>query len=103
MKVTPTKIITTSSENINSVPNKKYRLSPNEIEKKSLSSERFRTLFNFHRVSEQKNYTTCMIGTIRKNMEQKEKKLRENLDIDKKILVLTKRIRKKSAPGKFYK
>ena len=37
MKVTPTKIITTSPENMNSVLNEKYGLSPIEIEKKSLS------------------------------------------------------------------
>ena len=33
VKVTPTKIITTSSENMNSVLNEKYGLSPNEMEK----------------------------------------------------------------------
>ena len=33
VKVTPTKIITTSSENMNSVQNEKYGLSPNEMEK----------------------------------------------------------------------
>ena len=34
MRVTLTKIITTSSKNMNSVLNEKYGLSPNEIEKK---------------------------------------------------------------------
>ena len=33
MKVTPTKIITTSSENMNSALSEKYGLSPNEIKK----------------------------------------------------------------------
>ena len=54
MKVTPTKTITTSSENMNSVLNEKYGLSPNEIEKRSLSSGRFRTLFNFYRIGRKK-------------------------------------------------
>ena len=54
MKVTSTKIISTSSENMNSVMNEKYRLSPNEIKKKSLSTERFRALFNFHRIEQTK-------------------------------------------------
>ena len=49
MKVTPTKIITTSSENMNSVLNEKCGLSPDEIEKKSLSSERFRTQFSVNK------------------------------------------------------
>ena len=39
---------------MNSVQSKKCGLSPDEIEKKSLSSERFRTLFNFHRIEKSK-------------------------------------------------
>ena len=33
----------------------------------------------------------------------KKRKLRENLNIDEKVLILAKRIKKRSAPGKFYK
>ena len=33
----------------------------------------------------------------------KGRKLRENLNIGEKVLVLAERIKKKSAPGKFYK
>ena len=33
----------------------------------------------------------------------KERKLHENLNIGEKLLILVKRIKKKSAPGKFYK
>ena len=36
-------------------------------------------------------------------MTEKRKELRENLNINKKVLALAERIRKKSAPGKFYK
>ena len=39
----------------------------------------------------------------RKKYLRKKKKLRENLDIGEKVYVLAKRIKKKSAPGKFYK
>ena len=35
---------------MNSVQSKKYGFSPDEIEKKSLSSGRFRTVFNLHRI-----------------------------------------------------
>ena len=34
---------------------------------------------------------------------RKKKKLRENLDIGKKVYILAERIKKKSAPGNFYK
>ena len=108
MKVTSAKIITTSSEIINTVLNEKYWLSPDEIEKKSLSSKRFRTLFNFHRIEwtnnlhdRQKNYTTDWIGTIRKNSKRNKEKKKKAAR--KKVLVLVERIQKKSAPRKFYK
>ena len=82
MKVSPTKIITTSSKNMKSLLNKIYRLSPNQIEKKyqATGSEHF---LIFIELSEQKKHTTDWIGSIRKNMEQKEKSC-------KKILILTK-------------
>lgn len=38
-----------------------------------------------------------------KKYNRKKKKLRESLNINKKVLILAERIRKKSAPGKFYK
>ena len=45
--------------------------------------------------------------TIRNKQSNKvlcqEKKLPENLDVYEKVLALVKRIKKKSAPGKFYK
>ena len=50
MKVSPTTILLQSPENMNNVKSKKYGGSPNEIEQKLLSSEKFRTLFNFHRI-----------------------------------------------------
>ena len=38
-----------------------------------------------------------------KKYSKKRKKLRENLNIGERVYVLAERIRKKSAPGKFYK
>ena len=34
---------------------------------------------------------------------RKQKKLRENLKIGEKVYIFAERIKKKSAPGKFYK
>ena len=39
----------------------------------------------------------------RKYTNKKRKRERENLDVGEKVLVLDERIKKKSAPGKFYK
>ena len=96
MKVTPTKIIATSSGNMNSVLNEKYGLSPNETEKKSLSSEKFRKLFNLHRIERTKKLHDRQVRYVKKKYGAKRKKLRENLDIGEKVLVLAEIIRKKS-------
>ena len=39
----------------------------------------------------------------KKKYSKKRKKLRENLNIGERVYVLAERIKKKSAPGKFYK
>ena len=48
LKMTPTKIVLSSDDNINNVQREKYGLTPEEIEKKSISNQRFRTIFNIH-------------------------------------------------------
>ena len=53
MKVTPTKIIATSSENINSALNKKYGLSPNEIKKNLYQAKGSEHYLIFIELSEQ--------------------------------------------------
>ena len=102
MQVTPTKVILTSADNMNSILNEKYGLPPNDIERKSLSTEKFRTLFNFQRIERTKKYTIGWTGTIKRIQGAKEK-MRKNLNVGENVLVLAERKRKKSAPGKFYK
>ena len=43
-----------SANNMNNINSEKYGLSPEEIRKKSLSGERFRTIFNMHRIEKTK-------------------------------------------------
>ena len=85
MKVTPTKIILTSADNMNSVFNEKYGLSLNNIERKSLSSVKFRTLFNFHRIERTKKLDDRLDRYDKKKYRAKKKKNCE------KILMLTKK------------
>ena len=103
LKISPIKINLNSANNMNSVQSEKYGLSPEEIEKKSLSSERFRTLFNFHRKEKTKLAQGRLNTYDNKKYKVKRIKFRESLDIGDKVLVIGVRIRKKSAPGKFYK
>ena len=73
MKVTPTKIILTFSDNMNSVLNEKYGLSSNDIERKSLSSKKFMTLFNFHRIERTKKIHDRLDRYDKKNTGRKRK------------------------------
>ena len=102
MKVAPTMTILSSAENMNNVVNEKYGISPNDIEKKSLSSKKFKTLFNFHRIECTKIIHDRLDKYDGKKYGAKKKKLCKDLDVGKKVLILAERIRKKSVPGKFY-
>ena len=66
-------------------------------------SEKFRTLFNFHRIERTKEIQDRLDRYDKKKYRAKKKKLRRNLNVGEKVLVLAERIRKKSAPGKLYK
>ena len=98
-------IIKQSAKNMNNVKSEKYGISPNvnEDEEKSLSNQRFRTLFNFKRIDRSKNVSGRLDKYSRKNYIAKKKKLCNKLDVGEKVLVLAERIKKKTALGKFYK
>ena len=91
-------IIKQSAKNMNNVKSEKYGISPNvneeEEEEKSLSSQRFRTLFNFKRIERSKNVSGRLDKYSRKNYIAKKKKLCNKLDVGEKVLVLAERIKK---------
>ena len=62
------------------------------MKKKSLSSERFRTLFNFHTIEKTKILHDRLERYDNKEYKAKRRKLRENLNIGEKVLVLAERI-----------
>ena len=101
-KISPTKIILNSAINMNNIPSKKYGLIPEEIEKKSISNERFTKIFNIHRIGIER---TKLIHDRPNRYDKKKYDInkKQNLNINKKVLVLAERIRKKPAMGKFYK
>ena len=72
LKISPIKINLNSANNMNSVQSEKYGLSPEEIEKKSLSSERFRAIFNMHRIEKTKLLHDRLKRYDKKNTRQKE-------------------------------
>ena len=103
LKISPKKIIKISAENMNTQPSKKYGFSPEEVESRALKSERFRKLYNMHRIEKTDKLNLRMDRYDQKKYHKKRRKLRENLNICERVYVLAERIRKKSAPGKFYK
>ena len=89
--------------NMNIQPSKKYGLASEEVERKALPSERFRTAYNMYRLENVRKFNLRQDGYDKKKYDKKRKKLREDLYIGEKVYVLAERIKKKSTPGKFYK
>ena len=56
-----------------------------------------------HRIEKRKLFHDRLKRYEDKKYSRKRKKLRGNLNVGEKLLVLAERIKKKSAPGKFYK
>ena len=103
LKISPNKIMQNSVLNMNFMKSVKYGLSPGEIERQSLTSEQFRILSNMQELKKLINFTLDLLDMIKKRYSAKRKKLRKELLIGEKELVLAKRIKKKAASGKFYK
>ena len=102
LKINPAKKIESSTLNINLIKSRKYGLSPEEIEQWALSGEHFKTIFNMHRLEKTQRLHGRLDDYDTKKYLAKRKKLREDLSIGEKVFILAKRIKKKSAPGKFY-
>ena len=103
LKISVKKIIKMPTANMNIQKSKKYGFSPEEVEQKALHSERFRTVYNMHRLEKTDKLNQREDRYDKKKYDKKRKKLQENLTIGEKVYVLAERIKKKSAPGKFYK
>ena len=50
LKLTPKKIIEISTKNMNISPSKKYQFVPERVKRESVQSEKFKMLFNMHRL-----------------------------------------------------
>ena len=95
-------IIRKATANMNKTKTAKYQIESEEVEKKSLEDGNFREKFDFYRLQK--------VGKDNKRnkryFEKKDankRKLREPLNIGKKVLVLAERFKRKDAPGRLYK
>ena len=88
---------------MNNVTSEKYKLTSNEIEKKSLENQQFRTEFSFEHIKISKKTSDRLDRYHKKLYSRKKKKLREELNVGEKVLILAERLQRKPASGKFYK
>ena len=84
-------------------PSRKYGIAPNVVESKSQKDEKCKTLFNMHRLERSAKLHNRLDRYDDMIYKRKRKKLREKLNVGERVYVLAERIKKKSAPGKFYK
>ena len=97
------KLIKKAVENMNKTNSQKYGLPPETIEKKTLSDNVFREVYDFHRmVRVSRDADRYKRYDVRLDKKQK-KQLRELLILGEKVLVLAERLKKKDAPGVLFK
>ena len=88
---------------MDSLPTVKYGVEPDKVGKKSLESEAYRDWFNIRRLHIVSKAYGRYERYEKKQYGRKKKKLRVPLEIGEDVLLISSRIKKKNAPGKFYK
>ena len=105
-RIRPNQLIKKAVENMNETASTKYVVSPESVENKTIDyskdSEFNREMYDFLRVKKVDNNYHCTIKYEAKK-DRRQKKLRNPLYLDEKVLVLAERLKKKDAPSKFYK
>ena len=88
---------------MNNVNSQKYSVLPETVKKKSLKDEKFREVYDFHRmVRVSRDVERYKRNSIRSDKKTR-KKLRSPLTVAEKVLVLGERLRKKDTLGNLYK
>ena len=105
-RIKPNQLIKKAVENMNETASTKYGVSPENVEKKTIDSSKDsefnREMYDFLRVKKVANnqYRNMKYDTKK---DRRQKRLRNPLYLDEKVLVLAERLKKKDAPSKFYK
>ena len=102
-RLDPRKLFQNAVQSMNNVNSQKYGVPPETVEKKSLKDEKFREVYDFHRMvrvsRDAERYKRNNICFDKKT----RKKLCSPLTVGEKVLVLAERLRKKDAPGNLHK
>ena len=78
-------MIEISTENMNISPSKKYGFAPERVERESLWSEKFKSLFNMHRLERSEKTAARLDRCDHKVNERKKKKLRKRLNVGARV------------------
>ena len=105
-RIKPNQLIKKAVENMNETALTKYGVSPENVENKTIDSSKDsefnREMYDFLRVKKVANnqYRNMKYDTKK---DRRQKRLRNPLFLDEKVLVLAERLKKKDASSKFYK
>ena len=104
-RIRPNKYIKKAAQNINETISTKYQLAPEKIEKRSLNpndGKYFQEIYDFMRILKNDN-NRMRNDKYDQKIDRRKKLLGSPLNLDKKVLVLAERLKKKDAPGNLYK
>ena len=104
-RLKPLDLIRKGTQHMNNINSTKYELAPETIEKRSLDpndGEYFEEIYDFMRL---RKIGTNQLRNEKYNekIDRRKRKLGSPLNLDEKVLVLAKRLKKKDAPGFLYK
>ena len=98
-------MIRKAAQNMNETISTKYILAPEAIEKGSLNpndGKYFQEIYDFVRLRKIEN-NQMRKDKYDQKIDRRKRTLRSSLNLDKKVLVLTERLKKKDAPLNLYK
>ena len=101
-RLKPNKLIKNAVETLNKTLTTKYGVSPENVENKTLNSEFNREMYDFLRLKKVDN-NNFRNNKYNARKDRRQKKLRNPLYLDEKVLVLAEILKKKDAPSKFFK
>ena len=104
-RIKPNDLIKKATFNLSNVKLVKYGFAPEQIEEKSLNKEtgkEFTEIYDLHRLIKVKE-NKDRIQRHDLKIDSRKKHLRSPLEIGEKVFVLSEHLKKKDAPGKFYK
>ena len=104
-RIKPNDIIRKAAQNMNETISTKYSLASKTIEKRSLNpndGKYFQEIYDFVRPRKIEN-NQLRNDKGNQKIDRRKRTLRSPLNLDKKVLVLAERLKKKDAPGNLYK